>query len=58
MAPEQHAGTVVGPAADQFAFAVALFDALYGVRPFEGSTAELERAKNAGVIRAVPAPTR
>lgn len=36
MAPEQRAGGAVGPAADQFAFAVALWEALARRRPFEG----------------------
>lgn len=35
MAPELFAtGTIAGPAADQFAFCVALFEALHGVQPF------------------------
>jgi len=34
MAPEQHSGLEVEPAADQFALCVALFEALYGVHPF------------------------
>ncbi len=49
MAPEQLEGRQVGPAADQFALAVALYEALTGRRPYEGSTArELKRAIDAG----------
>ena len=34
MAPEQHTLGKVGPAADQYALCVSLFEALYGIRPF------------------------
>ncbi|HEY2748003.1 MAG TPA: serine/threonine-protein kinase [Polyangia bacterium] len=44
MAPEQMRGTPPDGRADQFSFCVALFEALYGVRPFPGkSLGELER---------------
>jgi tetratricopeptide (TPR) repeat protein len=38
MAPEQHAAGATDARTDQFAFCVALFEALYGVRPFTGQT--------------------
>ncbi len=42
MAPEQHLGLPVTAAADIYSFAVALYEALHGVRPFQGaSTLEL-----------------
>lgn len=40
MAPEQHGGRVVDARADQFAFCVVAFEAIYGVRPFEGETVD------------------
>jgi hypothetical protein len=44
MAPEQWAATPIGPAADQFAFCVALWEAIAGERPFRGETVEALRA--------------
>lgn len=41
MAPEQHTGAPNDARTDQFAFCVALCEALYGKRPFEGSSPEV-----------------
>jgi serine/threonine protein kinase len=38
MAPEQHLGELGGPASDQFAFCVSLWEALYRQRPFAGES--------------------
>ena len=52
MAPEQHRAGTVDARADQFAFCVALFEALYGVRPFGGKDlASLEHAKLSAEIQ-------
>ncbi len=52
MAPEQMLGGNVGPAADQFAFALAFYESLCDERPFDGRT-ELEMISNtiAGLVR-------
>ncbi|HET6585726.1 MAG TPA: protein kinase, partial [Nannocystaceae bacterium] len=52
MAPEQHLGIAVDARADQFAFCVALFEALHGQRPFVGANlGEIVRAKQEGSVR-------
>ncbi len=44
MAPEQHAHGPVDARADQYGFCVSLYEALYGVRPYDGDTPEALRA--------------
>ncbi len=57
MSPEQHEGRTVDARSDQFAFAVALYEALYGVRPFPGDdVASLAYNVGAGNVR--PPPSR
>ena len=57
MAPEQHRRRTVDARADQFAFCVALYEALYGIRPFEGtSLAEIALAVEGGQVREPPKP--
>ena len=51
MAPEQHDGAAIDARADQFAFAVALWEALTGAWPFVGaSSTTLHAAKRDGRI--------
>ena len=53
MAPEQFDGGEVGPASDQFAFCVALWEALHGERPFVGNNRDhLAALKREGAVRA------
>ncbi|MGH1340841.1 MAG: protein kinase domain-containing protein [Nannocystales bacterium] len=53
MAPEQFSRVRVGPACDQFAFCVVLWEALFGVRPFEARTL----ASLAHAVCETPTPT-
>ena len=49
MAPEQHLRGPITAAADQFAFCVSLYEALFGVRPYQGDTrADFAMAKLGG----------
>jgi tetratricopeptide (TPR) repeat protein len=54
MAPEQLRGERVDARADQFAFAVTTFEALFGERPFEGTTREALLAAITGSDVRVP----
>ena len=59
MAPEQFKGTAVDARSDQFSFCVALHEALYGVRPFEGKNIhDLTANVLAGKVRPAPAKAR
>jgi tetratricopeptide (TPR) repeat protein len=56
MAPEQFSRGRGGPAADQYAFCVSLWEGLFGQRPFVGGTvAELSARILAGEITEAPA---
>jgi len=56
MAPEQHQLRRADARADQFAFCVALYEALYGERPFDGGGYEkIKENVLAGVILPAPA---
>jgi serine/threonine protein kinase len=57
MAPEQFTGGNVDPRTDQFNFCVALYEALYGVRPFAGKSFP-ELGDNVCDGRMTPAPAR
>ncbi|MBZ5711641.1 protein kinase domain-containing protein [Nannocystis pusilla] len=59
MAPEQHLGRPSDARSDQFSFCVALWEALFGQRPFAGDTAsETAAAVVAGELRSPPADRR
>jgi tetratricopeptide (TPR) repeat protein len=48
MAPEQHMGESADARSDQYAFCVALWEAIYGTLPFRGTLAKLALAKADG----------
>jgi tetratricopeptide (TPR) repeat protein/tRNA A-37 threonylcarbamoyl transferase component Bud32 len=55
MSPEQHFGRPAGPTSDQFSFSITLYEALYGVRPFDGETWAAIRAQvEEGVVPPPP----
>jgi len=56
MAPEQHLGEEIDTRADQFSYCVALYEALYGQRPFVGDTyQDLAKSVLEGKLRDPPA---
>ncbi|MDB4979958.1 MAG: hypothetical protein JWM82_710, partial [Myxococcales bacterium] len=59
MAPEQFASTATDARTDQFSFCVALYEALYGERPFEGDTfLALMTSVTTGAVRPPPSKAR
>ncbi|MBC8131500.1 MAG: serine/threonine protein kinase [Deltaproteobacteria bacterium] len=59
MAPEQFNGDAADERSDQFSFCVALYEGLYGERPFAGSTVgELSDNVRKGHVLPAPAATR
>ncbi len=59
MAPEQFVGGRIDARSDQFSFCVALWEALYGQRPFAGRTlAQLSEAVVGGAILGPPSEVR
>jgi eukaryotic-like serine/threonine-protein kinase len=59
MAPEQFTGRRTDPRTDQFGFCVALYEALYGERPFAGETLEsLVFAVTMGRLQPAPSASR
>lgn len=59
MSPEQHRGELTDARADQFSFCIALFEALYGIRPFgHGGVHAIGRRKSLGVLAERPTHRR
>ncbi|MEX1367344.1 MAG: tetratricopeptide repeat protein [Nannocystaceae bacterium] len=59
MALEQLEGNPVDPRTDQFAFCVALYEALYGQRPFKGkAVGSLTIALSRGEVQSAPRDTK
>ncbi len=59
MSPEQHLGQPTDARSDQFSWCVALWEALYGARPFAGRTvAKLAYAVTQGELSSPPAGVR
>jgi serine/threonine protein kinase len=55
MSPEQHRGQKVDPRADQFSWAVSLYEALTRQRAFFGAdVSEIRRSVLAGLVREIP----
>jgi tetratricopeptide (TPR) repeat protein/predicted Ser/Thr protein kinase len=58
MSPEQFKGTAADACSDQFGFCVSLYEALYGTRPFAGTTLpELRWAVTYGKVEPAPKGT-
>jgi hypothetical protein len=57
MSPEQYAGTATDARSDQFSFAVALFESLFGVLPFVGNSFEERLARQDWALRPLDAVT-
>lgn len=58
MAPEQHAGRAIDARADQYAFCVTLWEALFGARPFGASDVDVLARLKAEGAPPVPAHPR
>jgi tetratricopeptide (TPR) repeat protein/predicted Ser/Thr protein kinase len=59
MAPEQHLGEIADARADQFSFCVALYEAVYGERPFAGDNhLSLQFNVVQGSLREAPRDTK